>query len=68
MQKGKTVSVFKYTVIIPQREDAIEHGTVIASSEKEAIQKLHNLELNNPKLTRITGIPGLLKRFSADVK
>ena len=62
------MSVYKYTVIIPQREDTIEQGTVVASNEKEAKLKLQHLELVNPKLTEIKGISGMLKRFTADVK
>lgn len=62
------MSVFKYTVLIPQREDAIEEGTVVASDEKEAELKLKNLDLVNPKLKKMTGLSGLLKRFTADIR
>jgi len=62
------VSVYKYTVRLPEREDAIERGTVVASNEQEAKLKLKNLELTNPKLKEIKGVLGLYKRFTADVK
>ena len=68
MQKGWIVAVYKYTVILPEREDTIEQGTVVASSEEEAKRKLQRLELANPKLKEIKEISGLLKRFTADIK
>jgi len=62
------VSVFKYTVVIPNREDAVEHGTVVASNEKEAKRKLREFELMNPTLKEIRGISAFIKRFTADIK
>ena len=58
----------EYTVIIAQREDTVEQGIVVAKNEKEAKIKLEHLQLVNPKLEEIKGIPGILKRLTADVK
>ncbi len=68
LKKGLNVSVYKYMVVIPQREDAVEQGTVVASSETETKRKLRQFELVNPKLKEIRGISGLIKRFTADIK
>ena len=62
------MSVYKYTVILPQREDTIEKGTVVASNETAAKLKLRRLELLNPRLKEIKGFSGLIKRFTADIK
>ena len=55
-------------MIIAQREDTVEQGIVVAKNEKEAKIKLEHLQLVNPKLEEIKGIPRILKRLTADVK
>jgi hypothetical protein len=62
------VSVYKYTVVLSQREDTVESGTVVAKSETEAKKKLQRLDLNNPKLKKVTGLSGFFGRITADVK
>jgi type II secretory pathway component PulF len=62
------VAVFQYSVTLREREDMTETGTVVASSEEEARQKLAQLKIRNPRLKKLTGFKGLLKQFSADVR
>ena len=67
-RKGWSVSVYKYTVVLSEREDVVESGTVVAKSEKEAEAKLTRLDLRNPKLKQVKGLSGLVSRLTADVK
>ena len=62
------MAVFEYKVHLAQREDTIETGTVVAADENEAIRKLKAYELPNPKLRRIKGFSGILKKFTANIK
>lgn len=62
------MSVYKYTVVLRNREDSIESGTVVAKDEGEATKKLKRLDLSNPHLKKVNGISGFMGRFTADVK
>ncbi|MFP6582994.1 MAG: hypothetical protein VCD00_10645 [Candidatus Hydrogenedentota bacterium] len=68
LKKGLPVSVYKYTVILRDREDSIESGTVFAKDEGEAKKKLKRLDLSNPHLKQIKGFSGFMGRFTADIK
>jgi hypothetical protein len=68
LKKGLPVSVYKYTVVLPDREDSIESGTVLAKDEGDATKKLKRLDLSNPRLKEVKGISGFVGRFTADVK
>lgn len=62
------MSVYKYTVIMKEREDYEETGTVRAVDKKEAEAKLKRLDLFKPRLKEIKGVSGFIKQFTADVK
>ena len=62
------MSVYKYTVVLSEREDSVESGTVVAKDEQEAVAKLARLDLRNPKLKEIKGLSKVFSRFTADVK
>ena len=62
------MSVYKYTVVLSEREDVVESGTVVAKDEEEAVKKLTRLDLRNPKLKKMKSISGMFSRLKADVK
>lgn len=62
------MAVYRYRVVVPERENTTEVGTVVATSEEEAKNKLMVLDLRNPKLTRLRGWDALRLRFFADVR
>lgn len=62
------MSVYKYTVVLSDREDRVESGTVVAKDKAEATKKLQQLDFPNPRLKLVKGISGLVGRFTADVK
>lgn len=68
MEKGIILSVYKYTVVLPERENVIESGTVVAKNEEEARAKLIRLDLRDPKLKEFRGLSGLFHRFTADIR
>ena len=62
------MAVYRYRIVVPEREDRTEVGTVVATSEEEAKNKLLVLDLRNPKLTRLRGWDALRLRFFADIR
>ena len=62
------MSLYKYTVVLSEREDHVESGTVVAKDKTEAAKKLQRLDFPNPHLKQVKGISGLVGRFTADVK
>lgn len=61
--------VFKYTATTGgSREEHMESGTVIAEDEERARKKLKALRLDRIGLRRISGLMGIIKRFTADIK
>jgi len=63
------VAVFKYRVVLTQREGYVESGTVLARSEEEAREKLRKyFGAGHIRLKRVTGLAALFKSFSADIK
>ncbi len=62
------MSVYEYTVVIKDREDHVETGTVKASDKVDAEAKLNRLDLYDPKLKELKGLSGFIKQFTADVK
>jgi len=62
------MAVFSYRVTIKEREDSIEEGTVVASNESDARQKLKRYDYQNARLTKLSGVSAFIKKFSADVK
>ena len=62
------MAVFSYKVTIKEREDAIEEGTVVASDEADARQKLQRYDYKNVRLRKLSGVSAFLNKFFADVK
>ncbi len=62
------MAVFSYKVIIKEREDAIEEGTVVANDESDARRKLERYSYRNVRLRKLSGVSAFVKKFSADVK
>lgn len=62
------MSLFQYKVVLKEREDNVERGTVKAVNEEDAIAKLERLGLPNPKLREVKGMMAFFKQFTADVK
>ena len=61
------MSVFKYKGELG-REDFAEEGTIIATDEYEAKEKLRSLDFKQVQLKKLTGLSAFIKQFSADVK
>jgi len=62
------MAVYRYRIVMSEREDITEEGTVVATTEEEAKNKLLVLDLRNPKLTRLRGWDALRLRWFADVR
>ena len=62
------MAVFSYSVTIKEREDHIEEGTVVASDESDARQKLRRYDFRDVRLRKLSGLSAFVKQFSADVK
>lgn len=62
------MAVFQYKAVDKRREDHSESGTVLASTEEEARQKLKRLHLENVRIKRVGAFLGFWKSFSVDVK
>lgn len=62
------VAVFKYSAVVKNREEMSESGTIVASNEQQAREKLERLDLTDVRLKRISGISGLLKSLTADIR
>ena len=60
--------VYRYKGIIKEREEYRETGTVVATSNEEALRKLGERGLESIRLRRLRGLSALIKRFRADVK
>jgi len=46
----------------------LEKGTIVANNEQHAREKLERLDLVEVRLKRISGISGLFKTFTADIR
>lgn len=64
------MATFEYEAVVKTDagEDHFERGYVVAPSRTAAEQKLKDHQLEQRKLHQITGIRGLVKAFSADIK
>jgi hypothetical protein len=64
------MATFKYEAVVKSDagEDNFERGYVVASSRAAAEQKIKSHQLEPRRLYQITGIRGLFKAFSADIK
>jgi len=62
------VSVFQYKARISKREDYSESGTVVARSEREAEEKVKELDFDHVRVKRIRGLRGLFKALTADIR
>ncbi len=64
------MATFKYEAVVKSDagEDNLELGYVVASSRAAAEQKIKAHQLEPRRLLQITGIRGLLKALSADIK
>jgi type II secretory pathway component PulF len=62
------VAIFEYKAVDKRREDHSETGTVLASTEEEARQKLKRLNLENVRIKRVGAFMGFWRSFSVDVK
>jgi len=64
------MATFKYEAVVKSDagEDNFEQGYVVAPSRAAAEQKIKANQLEPRRLHQITGIRGLLKAFSADIK
>lgn len=60
--------VYKYKATTNLQEEHVESGTVVAESEEQAKQKLRSLRLEGIQLRRVTGVMGLVGRWTADVQ
>ena len=60
--------VYTYRATFKNREDHVESGTVVGRDEKDAREKLKELDLNHVTLKKLGGVQGLVKRFVADVR
>lgn len=62
------MAVFQYVASSSAREDHVESGTIVASSEAEAKVKLKEYHFDNIKTKKLGGISGIFRRFTADIK
>jgi len=64
------VAVFKYSALVLGKENAdhYEKGTVVASDQLDALDKLRRASFTQIKLKQIKGFNALFSKFSADVR
>ena len=62
------MAVFNYTASVRNREEHIETGTVVAQNEREAKEKLAELDFDNIKLRKLGALASFLKQLTADVR
>jgi hypothetical protein len=65
---GKIMAVFQYTAAKVEGESLTVAGTVVGRDETVALARLNQHGYSNVRLTRISGIAALWKRFAADIK
>lgn len=63
-----SVAVYRYSAVVRNREEMLEKGTIVANNEQHAREKLERLDLVEVRLKRISGISGLFKTFTADIR
>lgn len=63
------MAVYRYRLVLSNREDQVESGTVVAHDEDEAKRKLQRLfDFGTVRLARVGGLMGFLKSLTADIK
>jgi coenzyme F420-reducing hydrogenase delta subunit len=64
------MATFEYEAVMKSEtgEEHFERGCLVASSRTAAEQKLKELQLEPRRLHQITGLKGLLKSLTADIK